>query len=524
MGHDFVQDQTEVCQDQTEVFAFLGNPATHNLEGLVVRIDTHGAAVFLAGENAFKVKRAVRFPFMDFSTLEKRRRACEKELAVNKANAPDIYLDVVPISKDSMGLKFGQAATQASSQSSIVEFAVHLRRFDENQTLDRLAERGELDLDIIVKLADVVVASHARAPVSSGDNATFALQGQVEETMDALAAASDIFPAQAAARLRRQILSAFERLAPLLRIREAQGNVRRCHGDLHLRNIVMLEATPVLFDALEFDETLATCDVLYDLSFLLMDLWTRGLRRHANQLLNQYLMACDNVDRELQGLAALPLFLALRAAIRARVSYLQPRRQAEHIATANLYFDAARGFLEPSRLDLVAIGGLSGTGKTSLARALAASIGRAPGAVHLRSDVERKRLYKVGEFSSLPSEAYRPQSSTMIYERLRDMASATLAAGQSVVIDAAHRKPEERRAVSDLANRSHAHFTGFWLEATTDVLLERVAGRKHDASDANATIVQSQAQEAVGAIEWRRLDASGAIEPLADQAIAAVSR
>ena len=510
----------DLVQDQSEVFAFLCDPATHKLEEPVVRIDTHGAAVFLAGQNVYKIKRAVRFPFMDFSTLEKRRRACENELAVNKANAPNLYLDVVPISKNRAGLKFGQG----SIQGSVVEWAVRLRRFDESRTLDHLAERGELEFDIIAKLADVVVASHKRAPVVTGKHSTAALQAQVEETMNALAAAPDVFPAQAAADLRRKMAQAFERLTPLLSEREAQGQVRRCHGDLHLRNIVMIEAAPVLFDALEFDEALATCDVLYDLGFLLMDLWTRGLRRHANLLLNKYLSTCNDVDGQLKGLAALPLFLALRAAIRAKVSNLQPAKQAEHIVAARRLFEAACGFLEPSRLDLVAIGGLSGTGKSSLARALAAAIGRAPGAVHLRSDVERKRLYGVAEFAPLPSEAYQPESSAITYERLRNMAAVALAAGQSVVIDAAHRKPEQRRAAADLANRSQAHFTGLWLEAPLEVLLERVARRKQDASDAKAAIVTAQAQESIGAMEWRRLDASGPLDPLVDQALAAISR
>lgn len=511
-------------QDQSEVFAFLRDPATHHLEEPVVRIDTHGAAVFLAGQNVYKIKRAVCFPFMDFSTLAKRRRACESELTVNKANAPDLYLDVVPIAKDRTGLKFGQASIQDAIQDSIVEWAVHLRRFDENRTLDRLAERGELDLEIIAKLANVVVASHARAPVIADKHSTAALEAQIEETMDALAAASDVFPAQTAADLRRRMAHAFERVAPLLLEREAQGKVRRCHGDLHLRNIVMIEAMPVLFDALEFDETLATCDILYDLGFLLMDLWTRGLRRHANLLLNRYLATDGDVDSQLAGLAALPLFLALRAAIRAKVSNLQPDKQEKHIAAARRYLDAACGFLQPAQLELVAIGGLSGTGKSSLARALAASIGRAPGAVHLRSDVERKRLYKVAEFARLPAEAYRPESSAMTYQRLRQMAAATLAAGQSVIIDAAHRKPEQRRAVADIASLGQARFTGLWLEAPTDVLLERVAKRKQDASDAKAAIITAQAQETIGAITWRRLDASGPIESLLDQALAAISQ
>ena len=303
----------KACFDQSDVFAFLADPATHELREPIIRIDTHGAAVFLAGKNVYKVKRAVRFPFMDFSTLDKRRRACERELAVNEADAPGLYLGVVPISKDGFHLKFGGGGT-------IVEWAVHLRRFDESGTLDRLVKRNELNLDIIAKLAGVVAASHRRAPIISGANAGQALQRQIEETLISLEAAPGIFAAQAVAGLRHAMQQAFARLAPLLSERENQGQVRRCHGDLHLRNIVLIEDRPVLFDAIEFDEAIATCDVLYDLGFLLMDLWTRGLRSHANLLFNRYLWICDDVERQLKGLSLFPLFLSLRAAIRAKVS------------------------------------------------------------------------------------------------------------------------------------------------------------------------------------------------------------
>lgn len=502
----------EPAQDQRDIFAFLADPATHKLAGPVIQIDTHGAAVFLAGPDVYKVKRAVRFPFMDFSTLEKRRRACESELAVNKANAPDLYLGVIPIRRDSGRLKFGDGG-------AIEEWAVHLRRFDESHTLDHLAERGELGLDIIAKLADVVIASHRRAPVAVGKQSTLSLKRQIDETMDSLAASPDVFPPRAALELRRGMVSAFERAATLLSAREAQGRTRRCHGDLHLCNIVMIDATPVLFDAIEFDEALATCDILYDLAFLLMDLWTRRLHRGANLLLNRYLSACDEVENEVEGLAALPLFLSLRAAIRAKVVNLEPNKSEAGVELARRHFTSACSFLEPSVIALTAIGGLSGTGKSSLARALAAFVGRPPGAVHLRSDVERKRLFNLGELERLPSEAYRPEISAQTYSRLRHLAAIELAAGQSVVIDAAHLKEEERLAEAELARRTGARFTGLWLEAPTALLAERVANRRLDASDATPAIVAAQAKEAIGDVEWRRLDASAPLEALAKQAL-----
>ncbi len=507
--------EQQICSDQSDVFSFLADPATHELREPVIRIDTHGAAVFLAGKNVYKVKRAVRFPFMDFSTLDKRRRACERELAVNKADAPGLYLGVVPISKVGSHLKFGCGGT-------IVEWSVHLRRFDESRTLDRLAERNELTLEIIAKLAGVVAASHRRAPVISGANAGQALQNQIEETLVSLEAAPEIFTPQSVAGLRHAMQQAFARLAPLLVERENQGLVRRCHGDLHLRNIVLIEDRPVLFDAIEFDEAIATCDVLYDLAFLLMDLWTRGLRRHANLLFNRYLWICDDLERQLKGLSLLPLFLSLRAAIRAKVTILQPGSNTDHAKDARRHFEAACDLLAPHRLDLIAIGGLSGTGKSSLAAALAASIGRAPGAVHLRSDIERKRLYGVHEFDRLPDEAYRLDATARTYQRLCDLAATALDAGQSVVVDAVHLRPEERVAVKQVASRGQAHFTGLWLEGPIDTLMDRIAKRRKDASDATADIVSAQAEQPTGTVDWLHVDASSPLEAIAARALASI--
>jgi aminoglycoside phosphotransferase family enzyme/predicted kinase len=502
--------------DQSEVFAFLGDPATYGLLEPVKRIDTHGASVFLAGADVYKVKRAVRFPFMDFSTLEKRRRACESELSVNKANAPDLYLGVVPISRKDNALTIG-------SGYEIVEWAVHLRRFDEERTLDRLAARGEFDPGMVAKLAEAVVESHRQAPVRRDGEATASLRARIEETITAIAAAPDVFLAAAVAELKGRMLEAFATARPLLLRREAAGEVRRCHGDLHLRNIVMIGPKPTLFDALEFNESFAICDVLYDLAFLLMDLWTRGLRIEANEVMNRYLWSCDGVEIQLQGLGVLPLFLSLRAAIRANVALLEASRADGAGAAARRHFDDACAFFAPSRLHLVALGGLSGTGKTTLARRIAPAIGRAPGAIHLRSDIERKRLFHLSELQRLPDEAYRADVSAATYQRLRDLCAMTLAAGQSVVLDAAHRTPEER-ASADIAASAGAQFTGLWLEAPDGLRVDRVSRRANDASDAGPAVAAAQSRGDIGQMTWRRFDASQSTTPLAENALGLIRR
>lgn len=500
------------------VFALLQDPRTHGLSEPVTRIDTHGAAVFLAGPDVYKVKRAVRFPFMDFSTLAKRRAACEAEITVNRANAPGIYLGVVPITREGGGLRLG-------GDGEVVEWAVHLRRFDETATLDRLAAKGPLGAGLIDALALAVADAHRRAPRRDGAAATRTLRRLLVETADALVEAGALFDAEAAAAYGAALVARFDHAEPLLLARAARGQVRRCHGDLHLGNLALIDGAPVLFDAIEFDEAIATCDVLYDLAFLVMDLCERDLVADANRLLNRYLGAAEDAELQIAGLAALPLFLSLRAAIRAKVLVAQLRQTdaAPDLGRqARAYFAAAQRFLAPPPPVLVAVGGLSGTGKTALAARLAPMLGAAPGALHLRSDVERKRLSGVAETERLDALAYRPAAAQAVYRRLASLAEAGLRAGQAVIVDATHQRPETRAAIAAVAVRARTGFVGLWLDAPTEVRARRVADRRGDASDADAAVVAAQANQDVGAVDWPRLDAARPLEALVEAAMAAV--
>jgi aminoglycoside phosphotransferase family enzyme/predicted kinase len=461
--------------------------------------------VFLAGKDVYKVKRAVRFPFMDFSTLEKRRAACEAEIAVNKPNAPDIYLGVAPITRTAQGLRLG-------GSGPVVEWAVHMRRFDEEATLDRLADRQALSLDVVAKLARVILRSHERAPLGNGEAATNALERYLDQNEEAFASSPGLFDADRARRLAAGARASLTALRDLLIARGKAGYVRRCHGDLHLRNIVLIDGDPVLFDAVEFDDGIATGDVLYDLAFLLMDLEERGLRRAGNLVLNRYLWESD--EAQLSGLAALPIFLSIRSAIRAKVlaaglDHLHGEERNRASADARRYFWFAEAFLTPVPVRLLAIGGLSGTGKSTLAAELAPCLGRAPGAVLLRSDIERKKLFNFAETEKLPGSAYSEAANAEVYERLCRKANLALRAGQGVVLDAVHSRAEERIAVERIASQLGVEFSGLWLEAPLSVRLDRVGHRKRDASDADIAVATAQAPLASGATTWRRLDASG---------------
>jgi aminoglycoside phosphotransferase family enzyme/predicted kinase len=492
----------EAESSQQPVLDFLGDSATHG-GAKVTRIDTHAASVFLAGKRALKIKRAVRFPFLDYSTLTKRKHASEAEIAVNRAFAPAIYRGVLAITRSSDG------GLAIGGDGEPVEWAVEMRRFDESKTLDHFAERGEIDATLADALGRAVAQAHAVARVAddfdfAGELAEVIAQNDVE-----LAAEPKLFPAQQVATLSAAASAALARLRPLLERRRQDGFVRRCHGDLHLGNIVLLDGEPMLFDAIEFDPKLATGDTFYDLAFLLMDLIERGLGLAANIVLNRYLSETRRHE-DLDALAALPLFLSVRAAIRAKVTAARAKhsdKRADAEQSASNYFALAQELIAPAPPQLVAVGGLSGTGKSWLARALAPALAPAPGAIVLRSDVERKALFGIGETERLPQKAYAPEVGAKVYRTLADKARRVIAAGHSAIADAVFADAKERAAVARAAGG--AAFLGLFLTADLATRLARVGARAADASDADAAVARAQEHYDLGAINWARVDASG---------------
>jgi uncharacterized protein len=332
----------------------------------------------------------------------------------------------------------------------------------------------------------------------------------------------ELFPDRTVSDLERQSLSALARLRPLLAERGNQGLVRRGHGDLHLGNIAILDGEPVAFDALEFDPVIASGDLLYDLAFMLMDLIESGRGRAANQVLNGY-YAATRRPADYDGIAALPFFMSLRAAIRAMAT--ASRLDAAKSAVASLarrYFDLALELLTPAKPTIVCIGGLSGTGKSLLARALAPSLAPEPGALVFRSDVERKALYGLAESEHLPVDAYSPETSARIYQAVTDKAARVARAGHSAIADAVFAKPQERTAIEAAAAAIGVNFYGLFLAADLKTRLDRVGMRERDASDADTAVALKQEEFAIGALTWARIDASGSPERTLAQARAAM--
>src|SRR5271163_369539 len=340
-----------MADDQRDVIDFLSKPSSYG--ATVERVDiieTHVSLVFLAGERAYKLKRAIKFPYLDFSSAEARRVACEAELALNRRTAPDLYLEVRALTCTANG------AVGFGTKGRVVDWVVVMRRFDQAALFDELAKTGRLNHSLMTELAGHIAAFHRAAEPRPDRGGAAALAAVVETNHSCLTAAQHAgFATEYIVEIRRKSLERLAAIGALLDRRRAAGKVRHCHGDLHLRNVCLFEGKPTLFDCLEFSDELASVDVLYDLAFLLMDLEHRGLADFANLVLNRYLDLTDEDD----GLPAMPLFLSQRAAIRAHVTATAVDRAAhaegkpEMAAEARRYLDLAARLLRPRLCRLV---------------------------------------------------------------------------------------------------------------------------------------------------------------------------
>jgi aminoglycoside phosphotransferase family enzyme/predicted kinase len=479
---DWVAVSLSLPAGQAEVAAFLARLAGSE------PVETHISAIYRGAETVWKLKKAVALGFLDFSQIESRRHFLERELALNAPFVPGLYRDVIAVTRGPDGVALG-------GDGPALDWVLRMALVPEADFLDATAKAGRLDGPLLTALADAVAAMHAAQPFAPMPDPAGRMRRVAEGNIQAARAAG--LPAAPVDALRVALTTALDGSAPIL---ESRGYLtRRAHGDLHLGNLLLWHGRPAPFDALEFDEGLATIDPGYDLAFLLMDLDRRVSRAASNQVMNRYVARTG--DAGLAG--ALPVFLSLRALIRAHVEAARGRDGAPLLA-------AAKEYLQPGRPVVLAIGGLMGTGKSTLARAMAPGLGRAPGALLLSNDTVRKRLFGVAPEEKLTPAGYTPEAHAEVLATLLGSVRAAAAGGHAVIADATFLDPAARDAIEQSARQSGAAFLGIWLDAPLPVLEDRVAARRNDASDADMNVLRHAAAGAVPPSGWLHIDASDA--------------
>ncbi len=487
---------------------------SQELSGQVTRIDTHASVIFLAGDHAFKVKRAVRYPYLDYSTLAKRETACQREFEINRTLSPALYDRCAPLVKTKDG-QVKLADCDTVDPSTVCDWAVVMHRFDDDALLSHMAEQDSLSRTLIEETSRLIAATHGAAqPVAANEahgGGCRRFNEMVSETIAALSRQHDPDTIMQLTRIATIMAAQITGFESRLDARLTDSLVRHCHGDLHLANICLFDGKPTLFDAVEFNQTISNIDCLYDVAFLWMDLIARGHTDLANNAMNTYLPFFNRYE----DCGLIGLYMAARALIRARVAYTrlaivdQPDEKQAARREARHYLDLAEQCLNQAKPSLIIVGGLSGSGKTTLARNLAPHIGGAAGAVHIRSDVVRKRLHNIDPLTPLPPSAYTKEASQVVYQTMIDQARAALKAGMAVIMDAVFADEAERKAAHDLATDCDVPFTGIWLSAPLQLRVNRVAERNNDASDADVNIVRSQEGTCIVPQAWLSLNSDG---------------
>jgi uncharacterized protein len=454
--------------------------------------ETHISAVFIGTDTVWKLKKAVRMPFLDFTTLVARRHFLNRELALNQPHAPGIYRDIAAVARSPDG-----TLVLTDGDEDAIDWVLRMAPVPEQDFLDVIAAKGSLTPALQDALGDCVARYHTPLPPVPGWDSTAALLRITGGNVQSALAAG--LPEAAVDSWRQRMESAIRTRASWLAGRAAGGYVRRCHGDLHLGNLCLWDSVPVAFDALEFDEAMATIDVGYDLAFLLMDLDHRVGRAAANRVMNRYVARTGDAGMT----AGLPMFLSQRAMVRAHVLAAMGRGDE-----AQVYLHAAAAYLSPPPARVLAIGGLQGTGKTTIARALAPDLGPAPGALVLRSDELRKRLHGVAPEEKLPPDAYSETANAAVNRTLIDLARTAAAGGHGVIVDATFLDMAMRSGLSAAIGAASAPLIGIWLQAPLDVLERRIEARHGDASDATVAVLRQAAAADPGARDWVAVDAS----------------
>ncbi|EDX72031.1 hypothetical protein MC7420_7511 [Coleofasciculus chthonoplastes PCC 7420] len=460
----------------------------HPVQTPIDLIQTHVSYVFLTGDYAYKVKKAVNFSFLDFSTLEKREHFCWQELQMNKPQAPEIYLNVLPISQKGDRLILGD-------DSQPVEYALKMRQFPQDALFSTRFEQGKLTATDMENLGRVVAEFHAQTQTNDYIR-SFGTPAKIREAFDENYQQTENYIGRAQTQQQFQETKQFSdrffaQREALLEQRLDNNRIRECHGDLHLRNICLWQDKIQLFDRIEFNEPFRFVDVMYDVAFVVMDLDARGAKELGNVFLNTYLEQTG----DWQGLQVLPLYLSRQAYVRAKVtSFLLddpavPEETKQDAAnTAADYYRLAWDYTKTNSGQVVIMSGLSGSGKSTVARQLA----HQSGAIHLRSDAVRKHLAGIPLDQKGSDQLYTPKMNQKTYDRLSELGIMLAQQGFPVILDAKYDRQAFR---GDAIAQAQAHQLPLRILhciAPLEVLRDRLSSRTEDVSDATADLLSRQ--------------------------------
>ena len=455
-------------------------------------IETHISWVILTGEFVYKIKKPVNLGFLDFSTLEKRRHFCDEEVRLNRRLAPDIYLGTIAISGNPQH-------PVIDSQDEPFEYAVKMCEFPQEAQLDQLLKRGELDHKHIDQLARVVANFHQQIAVADarsifGDRTqiTTAIQDTIDSFRQHLHESHNI---QDLKKLELWIHRKSDILTSFIKTRKEQGFIRECHGDMHLRNLAWFNDKPLIFDCIEFNANLRWNDVMSEIAFLVMDLDDRRQPQLAQGFLNSYLELTGDYD----GLHIFPFYLAYRAMVRGMVSAIRADQKDiseddKVVAEKEIvdYLQLAKSYTQKCTTPIIIARGLSGSGKTTFSQQLLTEIG----AIRVRSDVERKRLFGLRAdedgTSAIEQGIYTTDATQKTYNRLLELASSIVDAGYPVILDATFQKAEQRQMFLTLAKEKNVAFIILEFQANEKTLRQRIRARSGDASDADIAVLEHQ--------------------------------
>ena len=465
----------------------------HQTTPEITLVETHISWIFLTGDFAYKLKKPVDLGFLDFSTLEKRRHFCHEELRLNRRLCPDLYLDVLPVTREDGKVRIG-------GDGKALDYVIKMVQFDRSLELDRLLRQGELTAQQIDDAAEVIAAFHASIPQADPASPF----GRPEEAIKPMIANFDLTEKVAPSenerrdieRLRKWTLGEHRRLTELLRKRKADGMIRECHGDMHTGNMVIRNGRVMIFDCIEFSPRLTMIDIINDLAFLFMDLQHAGHAELAWRLLNGWLSKTGDYN----GLRVLNFYCAYRAMVRAKVTSIRLAQESDKaeiaatLAEHRSYLRLALGYTERPEPLFLLTHGLSGSGKSTWAAKLA----EAEGFIHIRSDIERKRLFGIESLDRSAEQGldiYTPEATEQTYAAMLEAARAALAGGYPVIADATFPTQKLRKPFIELAESMGFRCRILSFHASPDELRRRVR-KRHDAgrdpSEANLAVLEAQ--------------------------------